>query len=149
AGGLVPTETSTSVPALSFVMLGDLDADGNLDMLADDPGNTVPGGGTPMTYRFLGDGHGGFAAAVALGRLEPRALGDLDGDGHPDMVSLSPNSAATVRLGDGAGGFGSPTDYPISAHDTFGFGRAGLADFDGDGHLDLAAAGTEVQCDSG
>src|SRR5262245_25381900 len=57
------------------------------------------------------------------------AVGDLDGDGHADLVLLNADSTMTTLLGDGAGGLGAPS------HASFGEAVAGLAlgDVDRDG----------------
>src|SRR5262245_59728224 len=79
-------------------------------------------------------------------------LGDLNGDGVPDLsvgawgtgsgrgavwiLFMDPQGlvAGQVMIGPGSGGFGGALD----TGDHFGFGVAGLSDVDGDGVLDLA-----------
>jgi hypothetical protein len=41
------------------------------------------------------------------------AIGDLNGDGRPDVVTAihGPGASVSVLLGDGAGGFGANTDF--------------------------------------
>src|SRR5207245_290577 len=68
---------------------------------------------------------------------EPLAIGDLNGDGRPDLVTGSFPHSVSVLLGNGDGTFGARTDYdavysPISV---------AIGDLNGDGHLDLAVAG--------
>jgi hypothetical protein len=67
------------------------------------------------------------------------AIGDLNGDGKPDLaVTIQSGPAVSVLLGDGAGGFGLPTHFGVGA-DPAGIS---IGDFNGDGKLDLAVAHT-------
>src|SRR5262245_3481392 len=67
------------------------------------------------------------------------ALGDLDGDGKPDVVTANSNifgdgsKSVSVLLGDGLGGFSRRTDVSM-AHAP---NSAALGDMNGDGRLDL------------
>ena len=63
------------------------------------------------------------------------ALGDLDGDGYPDLVAASSLSQDLfIHLGDGRGSF-LPT--PVVVYPGGGGEGLTLADFSGDGRLDL------------
>jgi ABC-type phosphate transport system substrate-binding protein len=82
----------------------------------------------------VGDGtfEGSFSSRVASRSL---VAGDLNEDGVPDLVSDYRDAAGeglAVFLGHGDGKFDPPIDYP-----TLTPGEPVLADFDGDGHLDL------------
>ena len=116
------------------IVAADIDGDGGVDLVAVNPTSrevTVlrnTGAGT------FGDAHGiplGFGA-IHL------AVGDLDGEGHPDLALLRQGTQrASVLLWNGAAGaFGDATDYAASN----GGGPAQLlaADFNLDGRLDLA-----------
>ncbi len=69
------------------------------------------------------------------------AVGDFNGDGHADLVTVSNHAPATasVLLGRGDGTFGARVDYAAGASDSFPSSVA-VGDFNRDGHPDLAVA---------
>ncbi|HEY4491595.1 MAG TPA: VCBS repeat-containing protein, partial [Acidobacteriota bacterium] len=112
----------------------DFNKDGNLDIATPDVGgNTIS--------LLLGDGKGNFAAAPGspfpvAARPFFAASGDLNRDGHPDLVvTHDDRSQITVLLGDGLGGF------QISFVDaTANCWKTVLADMNGDQNTDIAMA---------
>ena len=126
--------------------LGDLDNDGDLDLVTTySQPNTYGGGGI-----WLNDGLGyfeslsqGIFGGITLGS-EPVsvALGDLDGDGDLDLVSANKGydasgpSSVSVRLNNGQGIFRYVQDPVLGevVHDV------ALGDLDADGDLDLVIA---------
>ena len=73
------------------------------------------------------------------------AIGDLDGDGHQDIVETAyTESALSVLFGDGKGGFANPVIYPQ------GCPLHGVAngDLNGDGRLDVVVIGCQANVDN-
>jgi hypothetical protein len=132
----------------AFTALGDFDGDGILDLVG------VSDSSGPMSL-FYGAGDGTFSAGLGFEQVSDWILpdsglpvlgtpgwqsvaADLDGDNRLDLVSIrGSDSAVTVRLGSGerTAPFGASMRYPISASAS----NVILADFDGDGRLDLVA----------
>jgi hypothetical protein len=118
------------------IAVADLDGDGKADMVV-----VRPSAGDVRVFHNQGDGT--FATTDywvgALSQGFPCALGvgDLDGDGKPDLaLTLGLSTQVQVLLNQGNGTFG----FPISH--TVGGAVLGLAvgDLTGDGRLDLAVA---------
>jgi hypothetical protein len=119
------------------VALGDLDGDGDVDAVVTNGDMLVQS----PTRVLLNDGTGRFTdsgqslPALRDGRL---ALGDLDGDGAPDLVLTSRGEPFRVWLNDGRGRF-SESGF-VSTGNASPFGPM-LADLDRDGDFDLIIAG--------
>src|SRR2546422_4768977 len=65
------------------------------------------------------------------------AIGDLNGDGRPDLAVANLNSSTvSVLLGNGAGGFGAKSDFTTGASPL----SVAIGDLNGDGSPDLAVA---------
>ena len=79
-----------------------------------------------------------FAAApdvTVSSRVFSLATGDFTGDGRPDFVTANFNAAsASIRLGDGHGGFVAAPDVPLGP--TLPAGVT-VGDFNGDGRAGL------------
>jgi hypothetical protein len=80
----------------------------------------------------------GFLAPVSYPRgLNDVAVGDLNKDGIPDIVSTADSSnTVSVRLGNGDGTFGTAKTIVASAN------YVALGDFNGDGKIDVVGTNT-------
>jgi hypothetical protein len=83
----------------------------------------------------------GPAVSGPTGNAQAVAFGDVNGDGIPDMVSFaqSTSSSLFVNLGNGDGSFQASSGVYL---DIAGIYNSALADFNGDGKLDIVLAGT-------
>ncbi len=121
-----------------IVGLGDFNQDGIPDLVVSDHANN-------QVAVLLGNGNGTFQGAglFATGP-EPwnLAVGDINGDGNPDIVvanDISDNQGnnVTILLGNGDGTFAQATYLQGGVTSS---GSVALADFNGDGILDIAAS---------
>lgn len=119
----------------SAVAVADLNNDGKLDIVA---ANSVSGASTVSIV--LGNGDGTFepARSQAAGYSPTSlAVADLNGDGNWDLV-LGDNSGpgeVSVLIGNGDGTFKNQQTYGDGRNDSR---SVAVADFDGDGHPDIA-----------
>jgi hypothetical protein len=139
-GGAFIDATAGRIPFIndytSSLALGDVDADGDLDLLCSNEGG--------HSRLYLNNGLGVFTDATAT-RMpaindysSAIALGDVDGDGDFDLVLASGTPQNRLYLNDGTGRFtDATTRLPSGTADS----RAiVLGDLDADGDLDLVLA---------
>lgn len=126
---------SGDYPIPLIVSLGDLNGDGNPDIVEED-------GQSGYIQVLLGDGHGGFQPGIpiqqSINQLLPVGAADINGDGIPDL--LFPDGP-TVELGKGDGSFGPSISYAATSYYA---ATCIFHDMDGDGHLDAVCGYPET-----
>jgi hypothetical protein len=118
------------------VSMGDLDGDGDLDLVL------AKGRHTPILDRvLLNDGKGGFVASdlgPTADRTYTAALADLDGDGDLDVLTSNDRpDRKLVYLNDGRGRFTVAGTWGVPEWSTR---NASVADLNGDSKVDVIAA---------
>lgn len=107
------TSTLTAGKNPSFVAVGDLNNDGNLDLV-------VANSGANTISVLLGNGDGTFQSqrtfTAGKDSVFKIAIGDLNKDGHSDIVvTHSSSTTVSVLLGNGDGSFQPAVDYQVGS----------------------------------
>ena len=141
-----PASYMTGAATAASLAVGDFNGDGAPDL-------AVANGAADSVSILLGNGDGTFQTAEVYASggafANSLAVGDFNGDGAPDLavvnacasnntaVGCSTSGSVAVLLGNGDGTFRPPVAYG-SGGNTATF--VALADFNGDGNLDLAVS---------
>ncbi len=117
------------------VVSADFNNDGNADLAFGDWLSS-------QLVVLLGNGNGTFQKLLtfAVGSPGGLAIGDFNEDNIPDLAVVESggtgDGALAIFLGDGQGGFKLFSSYQIGVES----GNVAVADFNGDGHLDVAVS---------
>jgi Bacterial Ig-like domain (group 3)/FG-GAP-like repeat len=139
-----------SIGNQGYVTVTDLDGDGNPDIYTGIANGGVFGGDSfdpDLAYALMGNGDGTFQGANSLPiSYSGTNLGDINGDGKPDLVGIN-GSSFIPYLDNGNGTFTAgtplpvPTSFVLGGHTytnpSGGMGFSALADVTGDGKADL------------
>jgi hypothetical protein len=123
---------------ISSLAVADLYGDGETDLVAAPATgghvyveriNSVGSFGAPISYQIA-------ATSLSLARIQ-LAVGDLNGDGRPDLVVNNPiQSSVSVLLNNGGGTLGWAQNYVVGGRP----GAVAVGDVNGDGKPDVVAA---------
>ncbi len=138
------TNLASALPYTRSVTLADMNGDHKLDAITVSDGSSV-GVGDGIVSINLGVGDGTFGARsdqpIPTNSLKVM-VGDINGDGKPDVVtpphfSATYTSQAFTLLGDGGGNL---APVVVTGHNAQGgFEEAALVDLNGDGRSDLVS----------
>jgi len=131
-----------SVPIATYLVLGDLNGDGKPDI-------AISGGisGSGEVSILINNGDGTFKGPVSYsisGNVQALAAADLNADGNLDLVVPTGGSSAAISVlrGNGDGTFGNPIVYASNLLSIYSTSIT-VADFNGDGKLDVALTNSE------
>jgi len=141
-------ETGNALGLMFVSVLGDVDGDGFPDVYASDWSNAAKGPSTGRVYVHSGKTGKrlltltGETAGEGFGTC-PAPAGDVDGDGHADLIVSSWQYAGAAVSGGRAYLYSGKDGRLLATYtcripgDTFGFDAVGMGDVDGDGTVDF------------
>ncbi|MCF6351849.1 MAG: BspA family leucine-rich repeat surface protein [Cyclobacteriaceae bacterium] len=128
-----PRLSLSGTSGAAFIKTGDLDGDGNLDIVA---AKSV-GGELDL---FKGNGDGTFSSYPSISGVTGSAAGialeDINNDGYIDLITTT-SSNVNILIGDGNGNFIHATGSPKSLSPIANVRNVSTADFNNDGFIDL------------
>lgn len=118
--------------------IGDATGDGKADLIVP---YVLPTAATRLAL-YPGNGDGTFRPERTLddvtgAQYVNAAVGDLNGDGSPDVAAVLYPPELVILLGDGTGGFGAPSRRALPHASGIAAQGLALADFDRDENLDV------------
>jgi hypothetical protein len=152
ANGAFVSATQQTLPgtnAPATVVAGDLNGDGNPDLIA--VGGSDTGALASAITVLLGNADGTFTVgqtyALGANATDSAVIGDFNGDGKLDVVAavgganVTPGAGSLTFLpGNGDGTFGTPVSLPL----TTAVENLVAGDFNGDGKLDVASGSGSI-----
>lgn len=145
-----------SINSVGYMVTQDIDGDGNIDIWVGTGNNGSLGPDQffyDMGYALLGNGDGTFRGAPTItnGVYTGNNVGDVNGDGIPDIITLNSTGSFSVQLGTGQGTFNptstitAPASFVLdggtfTGANTLPASAFAVGDLNGDGKADLAFA---------
>ncbi|MGD1098169.1 MAG: FG-GAP-like repeat-containing protein, partial [Bryobacteraceae bacterium] len=123
---------------VQFIAVADFNRDGHADLVITDVDFSQHGN----VGVLLGNGDGTFQRAInspAGGTPQSITVGDVNGDGIPDLIVSNSTNCVSILIGNGDATFQAPVPYTVGGS----AGYSVAADFNGDGRLDLAVANSK------
>ncbi|HEX6997772.1 MAG TPA: FG-GAP-like repeat-containing protein [Gammaproteobacteria bacterium] len=139
SGGDFTLVTLNNAGSVASATVADFDGDGAPDLLlAVDGADLQPP--TNVVARNLGNGQ--FERGAEIGRSATAQLlvGDVNGDGFRDLVSVNHSGSHQTYFGNARGGLDLQAEFVLSPNARHGT----LVYADGDGHLDLLLGGPQA-----
>jgi hypothetical protein len=118
-GTFQPAHAISGLSAIYSVAVGDLNGDGKLDLAVTGCPMPACSPDGPSLFILLGNGDGTLQAPVAypvISHAQAVSIGDVNGDGHPDVVVGHDHPVVSVLLGNGDGTLKAPTDWSTGGH---------------------------------
>lgn len=148
-------QTNTQLNNNGYVAAADFDKNGTTDIVMTNYGPSTSSPGKTITFAYNVDGDGKFSSFTSLAvgggqdHVSYLAIGDLNNDGNPDIVTCQTNTtneagSFTVFKGSSIGAF----EKTAGGQQSTGGARAswvGIADFNRDGKMDLAFVNLGMQ----
>jgi hypothetical protein len=135
-------------PGLESATVGDLDDDGDLDVLVGQPVNSLSARVNSIhSFKWDPAGSSGLEQVAtplpSTPGVDAVAIADVDGDACNDVLAAGTYGTGMIHLGDGAGGFDGGRDLPqLGYQNPATATRVTMAvdDLTGDGHPDIVIA---------